>query len=137
MQDTATSEIERANDAVLSARTERDTAILQLEQWHTGEVENLPPSNGFSDNLSVLKLNLQKIAGLEAEVQRLKKVCLLLVSMSKGSISSFSHASTSSDAQAYVGATWSFISSSLSGIKDMYILIIQYSPISRYRSVST
>lgn len=78
MQETAASETEQANKALLSARTEKDTAVLQLEQWQNGEIENLPPSNGAPENLSVLKLNLQKIAGLEAEVHRLKKVCIVI-----------------------------------------------------------
>lgn len=52
--------------------------MLQLEQLQNEEFENLPPSNVSENKLGVLKLNLQRIAELEAEVQRLRKVCFFV-----------------------------------------------------------
>ena len=62
-----------AAEKALAACAERDAALLQLEDLQG--LENQPPANGQTDSkVTVMKSHLQKIAALEAEVKRLKKV---------------------------------------------------------------
>lgn len=62
-----------AAEKALTACAERDAALLQLEDLQG--LENQPPANGQTDSkVTVMKSHLQKIAALEAEVKRLKKV---------------------------------------------------------------
>ncbi len=73
LQETCRQEVKDVSGKLLDCQGERDSFALRLEQLAPNDLLDNPDAR--LENQGVLQRHLHHIAGLEAEVSRLKKVC--------------------------------------------------------------